>query len=124
MRQARQPYRLTSLLRQRVFPRLHPALAEIYRTRVADLAAALQRGDHTEALILVRGLIERVTLSPLTDGGFEIELSGDIAAMIRLSLGANAKSRPHAGEAGHDLLYRSVKVVAGERNQLDLLLVG
>lgn len=40
-------------------PRLHPALAEIYRARVAALAEALQRDDHREALDIARGLIDR-----------------------------------------------------------------
>jgi hypothetical protein len=35
-------------------PRLHPGLAETYRTRVADLAEALQRDGHREALDIAR----------------------------------------------------------------------
>jgi hypothetical protein len=42
-------------------PRLHPNLAEIYRRKVADLQAALaEPGTQTEALEILRGLIERV----------------------------------------------------------------
>jgi hypothetical protein len=105
-------------------PRLHPALGEVYRARVAELAEALQRDDHREALELARGLIERVTLTPLPDGAFEIELEGAIAAMVRLGLGPDAQNRRRESGAGHDLFFGSVKVVAGTRNQLDLLLVG
>ena len=70
-------------------PRLHPALGEVYRARVAELAEALQRDDHREALELTRGLIERVTLTPLPDGAFEVELEGirPGSAAYRICLG-------------------------------------
>jgi len=89
-------------------PRLHPNLAEIYRQRVADLANALaDPGTRTEALEIMRGLIERVAVRPATDG-FEIELVGEIANMVQLSAGAQSLSKEP---------YRSsVKVVAGTRN--------
>ncbi len=94
-------------------PRLHPALAEVYHARVAALAEALQRDDHREALDIARGLIERVTLTPNAEGGFEIELEGAIAAMIQLCLDPDAKSRRPSGDVGRDLFVSSVKVVAG-----------
>jgi hypothetical protein len=96
-------------------PLLHPALAELYRARVANLAEALRHDDNREALEAARGLIERVTLHPRPEGGFEIELVGAIAAMVRLSLGPDAQNRHRASEAGTDLFACSVKVVAGER---------
>ncbi len=65
-------------------PRLHPNLAELYRRKVADLQPALaEPGTRTEALEILRGRIERVVLHP-ADKGFEIELIGEIAAMVDL----------------------------------------
>jgi site-specific DNA recombinase len=102
-------------------PRLHPNLAEVYRQRVAGLQVALQGADSAGALEDVRGLIERVVLHPGEDGqrGFEIELVGEIAAMVGLG---KADARRTAGD--QDMFLRSMKVVAGARNHLDLLLTG
>jgi site-specific DNA recombinase len=96
-------------------PRLHPNLAEIYRRKVADLQAAIaDPKTQTEALEILRGLIERVVLHP-AEKGFEIEIIGEIAAMV--DLGAQDKKAGPAGSAVPDPYRRSVKVVAGERNQ-------
>ena len=101
-------------------PRLHPNLAEIYRRKVADLQAALADPKmQAEALEILRGLIERVVLHP-AEKGFEIELIGEIAAMV--DLGAQNKKAGPEGSAVPDAYRCSVKVVAGARNHLDLLL--
>jgi hypothetical protein len=100
--------------------RLHPNLAEIYRRKVADLQAALADSKgQAEALEILRGLIERVVLHP-AEKGFEIELVGEIAAMV--DLGAQGKAAGPKGSAVHEAYRCSVKVVAGVRNHLDLLL--
>ena len=67
-------------------PRLHPALPDIYRAKMERLHEALEAGveDHG-ALEAVRSLIERIELHPLEGRGFEIDLVGDIASMIRLA---------------------------------------
>src|SRR5882724_9729589 len=101
-------------------PRLHPNLAEVYRRKVADLQSALaDAGTQTEALEILRGLIERVALHP-ADKGFEIELIGEIAAMV--NLGAQTKPAGPKGSAVPDVYRRSVKVVAGEGNHRQLTL--
>ena len=48
--------------------------------------AALEGADATEAPAIIRSLIERVVLHPAPDGqrGFEIELVGEITAMVNL----------------------------------------
>ena len=106
-------------------PALHPNLANVYRERVAHLHAALHcAGEGREVLETLRALIDRVVVTPSSESaaGMEIELIGELAAMIRLT-GRN-------GAAGtgrtmdHDLFERSVKVVAGACNHLDLLLTG
>ena len=81
--------------------------------------------DHG-VLEAARSLIE---LHPLERGGFEIELVGDIAAMIRLAqLGGNTTPDSAAIPGGSgvvpDVFACSLKVVAGTRNHLDLLLNG
>ncbi len=95
-------------------PRLHPQLSKIYEARVARLQDALQADpDGREALEAVRGLIDRVIVVPAAAGGHEIELIGEIAAMIRLASGAERAKAGSAAPADPDLFVRSVKVVAG-----------
>ena len=100
-------------------PRLHPNLAEVYRQKVSALENALHApGDGTAALEAIRALVERVILHPATTGqGLEIELVGEIAAMIRL---AQTAENGHTAASGSDLFARSVKVVAGRRNHREL----
>jgi len=88
-------------------PRLHPNLAEIYRKKVGGLQEALSDPEtRSEAIEILRGLIERVAISAAEDG-FTVELVGEIANMVRLSSGLEGRKVA---------LYRSsVKVVAGER---------
>ena len=89
-------------------PRLHPNLAEMYRAKVVDLQAALAGpSGRTEAIEILRTLVERVIIRPTAEKGFEPELVGELAAMLELGLDANSK-KPALG------VYRSsVKVVAG-----------
>jgi site-specific DNA recombinase len=85
--------------------RLHPNLAELYRAKVAELRAALADPElRTEALELIRSLIDRVELHPVEDG-FRVELVGEIANMIKLSTGAESLAS--------EVERASVKVVAG-----------
>lgn len=66
------------------------------------------------ALYAVRGLIDRVVVTPASAGlGHEIELIGEIAAMIGLVSGAERRQAGTVVPAGHDLFDYSVKVVAG-----------
>lgn len=94
-------------------PLLHPRLAEVYRERIQDLRTALKGPDGTAALEIVRSLIERVVLHPLTDGdrGFEIELVGEVAAMVALAGQDTKHGRLRA--TGHNMFESSIKVVAG-----------
>ena len=98
-------------------PRLHPNLAEVYRSKVSALAASLQRQDNPEALELLRGLIDGVTLTPAAGGGFTIGLIGEIAALIRLGQsGASNDNSDTAGSVagiGSEMFGSSVKLVAG-----------
>ena len=89
-------------------PLLHPQMADIYRTKVTQLARALQepesRPEATEAL---RGLVDAIVLTPNQGGeALGIELRGNLAAM----LGATRQTK-RSSES--DDLSLQVSLVAG-----------
>ena len=89
-------------------PLLHPEMARIYRTKVKELANALQepesRSEATEAL---RGLVDAIVLTPNASGeALQIELRGNLAAM----LGATVQTK-RSSES--DDLSLQVSLVAG-----------
>ncbi len=89
--------------------RLMPNLADVYREKVTVLHEALTGADGTEALEAVRGLIDQVVVRPAEAGtGLEVELIGEIAAMLRLAQGG----LPSSG-LDRVLFESSTKVVAG-----------
>ena len=93
-------------------PLVHPEMARIYRTKVDELAKALQepesRSEATEAL---RGLVDAIVLTPDERGDvLQIELRGNLAAM----LGATVQTK-RSSES--DDLFLQVSLVAGARNQ-------
>ena len=95
--------------------RLHPTLAERYRQRVANLHVALADAElHSEAVEIVHSLIERIVVTPGQNGP-EIELIGDLAAMVNLAQSGTPENKKAAlvGAALSATEYRSVKVVAG-----------
>ena len=94
-------------------PLLHPSMADLYRAKVENLAAALQREDtRLEASEMLRGLIDSIVLIP-DEGQLRIELRGNLAAM--LTAAQQTKRSPDTG----DLLV-PVQLVAGARNPLYL----
>ncbi len=98
--------------------RMHPNLASLYRKKVESLRDALTNEEtRTEALGILRSLIEAVVIYPI-EGGYEIELIGEIANMVDLATGlANKKAAP--GRAAMSTEDRcSVKLVAGARFEL------
>ena len=91
-------------------PLLHPSMAGLYRSKVEELAAALQREDtRLEASEMLRGLIDSIVLIP-EEGQLRIELRGNLAAM--LTAAQQTKRSPETG----DLLV-PVQLVAGARNR-------
>ena len=63
-------------------PLLHPSMADLYRSKVEELAAALRREDsRLEAAETLRGLIDSIVLTP-QDGQLRVELKGNLAAML------------------------------------------
>ena len=99
-------------------PRLHPNIAEVNRRKVEELHEALKAEDAGPARELVRGLVEAIVLTP-ENGRLKVEVRGELAAILRLSGLAHEK----APAGGPELLAEQIKVVAGARNCLDLLLV-
>jgi len=94
-------------------PLLHPSMADLYRSKVEELASALQREDtRLQASEMLRGLIDSIVLIP-DEGQLRIELRGNLAAM--LTAAQQTKRSPETG----DLLV-PVQLVAGARNHLDL----
>jgi site-specific DNA recombinase len=94
-------------------PLLHPSMADLYRTKVEELASALQREDtRLEASEMLRGLIEAIVLTP-EKGQLRIELRGNLAAM--LAAAQQTKRSPKTGD-----LFVPIQLVAGARNPLNL----
>ena len=91
--------------------RLHPALPQLYREKVQRLAEPLNEpAIRDEAITLLRQMIEAVTVLP-TENGWEVEVKGEIGRMTNLAEGKTEQN------------HCSVKVVAGARNCLELLLI-
>jgi site-specific DNA recombinase len=88
-------------------PIVHPAMAKIYRDKVADLAKALTAPDtRIEAAEILRSLIDAIELHP-GKAGYDVLLRGDLAGILQL--GVNGK-KP-AAISGDGLLQ--VALVAG-----------
>jgi DNA invertase Pin-like site-specific DNA recombinase len=98
-------------------PRLHPNVAEVYRRKVEELHYALRQEHSGPARELVRGLVESIILLP-ENGRLQVEVRGELAAILRLSGCANEKAP--AGRP--ELLAEQIKMVAGARNLRELTL--
>ncbi len=88
-------------------PALHPKMAEVYRAKVSDLASALGAPEtRAEAAEILRGLVERIALTPGPDG-WEILVVGDLAGILGLASGT--RNAPACGARGAS----QVSMVAG-----------
>jgi site-specific DNA recombinase len=91
--------------------RLHPNLAAVYQRKVEALQNLLENeATRTEAVEIIRSLVDQVVFRPTAEAGLEVELVGDIAKMVHLA--HSNENSPNSG-AVHDEFARSVKVVAG-----------
>jgi DNA invertase Pin-like site-specific DNA recombinase len=94
---------------------LAPNMAEIYRERVEGLQQALAAGgEQARAQEAIRGLIEKVVLTPI-DGLLRVDLHGEVAAILQLSV-AGTKGRRELDPDREQLV-----MVAGARNRHYLL---
>ncbi len=74
--------------------RLHPNLAEVYRDKIATLEVALAADEtRTQAADLLRSLIDEVRLIP-ENGRLEIQLVGDLPAMLAFANGTPRRADP------------------------------
>jgi site-specific DNA recombinase len=86
-------------------PLIHPNISELYRKKVAELETLLtEDGAETEAVQLVRSLVEEITLTPEA-GELRVDLKGDLAAILAI-----ASNKKPAGESSDGLAQ--VKLVA------------
>ncbi|MGE0132384.1 MAG: recombinase family protein [Blastocatellales bacterium] len=83
--------------REQVRPLIHPAMARRYREEVASLRTALsgspasKSGQVRETAEHVRGLIEKIVLTPIEGReDLKIDLFGDLAGILELAAGAEA----------------------------------
>jgi site-specific DNA recombinase len=91
-------------------PLLHPSMADLYRSKVEELASALQREDtRLQASEMLRGLIESIVLIP-EKSQLRIELRGNLAAM--LTAAQKTTRSPESGD-----LVVPVQLVAGACNR-------
>ncbi|WP_116086434.1 zinc ribbon domain-containing protein [Tropicimonas sp. IMCC34011] len=73
--------------------RYHPGMAVTYRDRVGALIRGLGDADGMEAAKdALRGLVERIVLTPEADGDLSIDLHGALAALLQLATGCEAPS--------------------------------
>lgn len=97
---------------------LHPNLAGLYQDKVAKLAETLRAPSiRDEAGEILRDLVDQIIVTPCgmdRNGGWSIELVGNIVEMVAL---ANAPEPKTKRAALDERTARSVKVVAGARSR-------
>lgn len=79
---------------------------------MADLVTALNADDtREEAADILRGLIEKIVLTPeaTAPNGHVIELFGELGAILSLCAGEGTKAKARSGAAG----FRQLTMVAG-----------
>lgn len=94
--------------------RLHPGLSGIYRRKVAALTEALNKDEtsRNEAVEVLRGLVTTILLMPDGEGELQIELVGELGAIMLLVEEDNKKPRRFSNGA------YSITLVAGAATDL------
>ena len=80
---------------------IHPGIADQYRRQVRELAQALSQDEETRrhTAKVVRGLIDRIVLSPkASERGVNIEVSGRLATILSLASGKPVPENMYAGD--------------------------
>ena len=91
-------------------PEIHPSVAGIYRRKVSRLADALREPEERDvAAAAIRGLIERIVLTPGEKrGDLQITLRGDLGTILEWTGNGGEKGKTDTPSSG-----MSVSVVAG-----------
>ena len=95
--------------------RLHPKMSETYRERVAALIRGLGTGEEMdEAQEALRGLVEKIVLTPRSDGpGVTIDLHGALANLLLLATGASDRRHAETGTGESVDIADKIMLVAG-----------
>jgi len=90
---------------------IHPNMGRVYRRQIADLATALNdKNGRTEAAEILRGLIDRIVITPDPETGKPVvDLEGDLAGILSLS-----QTSKNAASISEDDVSQ-LKLVAGVR---------
>lgn len=104
-----------------VKPLLHPAMASRFQQAVKDLKAALNTETvRSEASERLRGLIEKIVLTPHGDGqGLRIDLHGDLAGILQIATGDKNVNTPSLLLARHE--PRAINKNAGASGEVPAL---
>ncbi len=104
-------------------PLIHPAMAQHYRKEVSRLRETLSSAHSAQAREHLRGLIEKIVLTPKSDheGGYSIDLHGDLAGILSIAKQEDAMfqqghiaKRPKVLIANDNLRFEpSLELVAG-----------
>ncbi len=102
-------------------PVLDPGMGLTYATRMAELSAALQKGDDPEGLEIARGLIDRVLIHPgeTDDDPPGVELIGELISLLKVAGVGGTGTAAKVGQADQnpvlDLFVCSVKADPGAK---------
>ncbi|MEZ5692116.1 MAG: hypothetical protein R3D71_10715, partial [Rickettsiales bacterium] len=77
---------------------LHPNMGSYYKREISKLVQSLTEGENLhEAADLIRGLIEKITLTPKENGeGLYIDLKGDLAGILAIAAGNKPETAKRA----------------------------
>jgi site-specific DNA recombinase len=96
--------------------RLHPALSDLYRAKIANLASALSDASvKREATGALRGLVSEIRMipDPSAAGGHRMDLIGELASILALAEGREAQTTKPPRAARVFVGFGSVSMVAG-----------
>ena len=101
---------------------IHPNMANYYRDQIAALREALaDEYARVQATEIIRKLVDKIVVTPVADEegrtSLSIDLHGHLAGILSLA----TKAKRPLNESGLEMGY--MKLVAGTRNHLDLLLI-
>ncbi|AML51940.1 recombinase family protein [Falsihalocynthiibacter arcticus] len=100
--------------------RIHPQMAHTYHARIKTIVAELgEPNSESEARDEIRGLIDKITVTPLPTGGKrmqpQLELHGALANILALSLGVKGKPEQQITSCEQEVMQSIVFMVAGAR---------